>query len=97
MRGSRGTVEPAELSTRRLSMAFEPAIVRRGLISAVVVGTLLITINHGAAILEGDVSTVRLEQIVLTALVPYVVSVVSSVAAIRPIRLRGANSESRPG
>lgn len=88
-------IEPAELSTRRLAIAFEPAIVRRGLISSVVVGAVLITINHGTAILAGDVPAERLARMALTVVVPYVVSVVSSVAAIRPIRLRSANSGTR--
>lgn len=85
-----GALEPEPRATRRLAIAFEPAIVRRGLISSIVVGALLIAINHGSAIVEGDVSVARLERMALTVVVPYVVSVVSSVAAIRPARLRAA-------
>jgi hypothetical protein len=83
--------EPESCETRRLAIAFEPAIVRRGLASSIVVGTLLIAINHGSAILDGDVSVGRLERMALTLIVPYVVSVVSSVAAIRPMRLKAAS------
>lgn len=49
----------------------------------VVVGAILITINHGDAILRGDVDAARFARILLTLAVPYVVSTVSSVAAIR--------------
>jgi hypothetical protein len=49
----------------------------------VVVGAILITINHGDAILRGDVDGARLARILLTLAVPYVVSTVSSVAAMR--------------
>jgi predicted cation transporter len=83
-------------STRPLAIAFEPPIVRRGLISSVVVGTLLITINHGSAIVAGQLSTDRWVRMGLTVLVPYLVSVVSSVSTIRPIRLREANGDARP-
>ncbi len=48
-----------------------------------VVGAALLAINHGAAILHGDVSRNRLIQILLTLCVPYAVSTYSSVAAIR--------------
>lgn len=48
-----------------------------------VVGAILITINHGDAILRGDVDGARFARILLTLAVPYVVSTVSSVAAIR--------------
>jgi len=50
---------------------------------AVVVGAILIGINHGDAILRGDVSTTRLFKIALTVVVPYMVSTLSSVGAIR--------------
>ena len=50
---------------------------------ALVVGTALVAINHGDAILRGDVSPGRALRIVLTVLVPYCVSTYSSVSAIR--------------
>lgn len=49
----------------------------------VVVGAILITINHGDAILRGDVDGARFARILLTLAVPYIVSTVSSVAAMR--------------
>ncbi|MGE5192070.1 MAG: nitrate/nitrite transporter NrtS [Deltaproteobacteria bacterium] len=66
-----------------LQLAFERAVVRRALACAAVVGAVLITINHGHAILGGEVTTGRLVQMGLTLLVPYCVSTFSSVAAVR--------------
>ena len=51
-----------------------------------IVGAILITINHGDAILRGEVDGPRFARILLTLAVPYVVSTVSSVAAIRELR-----------
>lgn len=66
-----------------LRIARGPAVVRRALRYAVIVGALLITINHGDAILRGDVSLWRLFQMGLTVLVPYAVSTASAVSAIQ--------------
>ena len=49
----------------------------------VVVGGVLVLINHGDALWRGDVDRVRLLKMVLTPLVPYAVSTLSSVLAIR--------------
>ncbi len=64
-------------------LAFELRVVRRALGFAVVVGSVLIAINHGDAILAGDVSSGRWLKMGLTALVPYTVSTLSSVMAMR--------------
>lgn len=53
----------------------------RGLKFGVIVGTLLITINHGDAILAGDVNRGRLVKMMLTVLVPYLVSTFSTCGA----------------
>ena len=66
-----------------LRLAFQGSVVRRALAFAVVVGVVLIAINHGSALLEGDVSNGRLFRMALTVLVPYVVSTLSSVLALR--------------
>lgn len=66
-----------------LKLAAEPAIARRATIYAVVVGAVLIAINHGNSILHHDVSPGRLLRMALTVLVPYAVSTASSVGAIR--------------
>jgi len=65
-----------------LQAAFEWSVVKRALTCALVVGTVLISINHGDAILDGDVSGGRLARMGLTVLVPYCVSTYSSVAAM---------------
>jgi len=66
-----------------LRLAFEARVVRRALAFAVVVGSVLIVINHGDAILTGDVGPGRWLKMGLTVLVPYVVSTLSSVMAMR--------------
>ncbi len=58
-------------------------VVRRGIKYAVVVGILLLVINHGEAILHGDLTRGRLVQMGLTILVPFAVSTFSSVGALR--------------
>lgn len=73
-------------SRQWLQIARERPVVRRVSISAVIVGALLITINHGDALLAGDLSFGRLLKIGLTILVTYVVSTVSSVAVLRELR-----------
>ena len=61
-------------------LAMHPATVRRAFITAGMVGTVLIAINHGPAILAGEVTVGRIAQMCLTVVVPYVVSTVSSVS-----------------
>jgi hypothetical protein len=82
-----------------LKTAFEPRIVRRSLKYAAVVGTILITINHGNAILKGTVDGVRIFQMCLTVMVPYCVSTLSSLEAMRSIEGgagRAAGQADRP-
>ena len=71
-----------------LRLARQPSVVKRALKFAVVVGIVLISINHGDAILKGEVSHKRLFQMALTVMVPYIVSTLSSVQAMRE-RTRG--------
>ena len=66
-----------------IRLALRPSVVRRALKYAVVVGLILITINHSDAILGGQVDRARLLKMALTVLVPYVVSTLSSVGALR--------------
>ena len=65
------------------AVAVSGPVVRRALVYLVVVGSILVGINHGDAILRGDFDAIRLVKIVITPLVPYVVSTLSSVSAIR--------------
>ena len=66
-----------------LELATSRSIVRRALMYGLVVGAILITINHGDVILRGEVEADRYLKMVLTMLVPYTVSTLSSVQAMR--------------
>ncbi len=69
------------------------SVVKRGLKFAVVVGTILIAINHGDTIVSGELTTSSYVKMGLTVIVPYVVSVFSSVGALienRRVRARGS-------
>ncbi len=73
-----------------LSIATRPRVWRRALLYGLVVGAILIAINHGDALLRGDIDGVRVIKMTLTPLVPYVVSTLSSVGAIRNFEGRGS-------
>ncbi len=75
-----------------LQLAFCASVVRRALVYAVVVGAILISINHGDAILRGEIDTVRWLKMGLTVMVPYCVSTLSSVGAIRAARSVGGDT-----
>ncbi len=66
-----------------LALATSASVVRRATVVAIVVGTVLVAINHGDAIVRGDLSIGRLLRIALTVMVPYCVSTYSSVSALR--------------
>ena len=68
-----------------LDLAFQRSVVRRSLAYAIVVGAILILINHGEAILGGDVGTNRIVKMGLPVFVPYVVSTLSSIGAMRTL------------
>ena len=71
----------------RLVMFFDIAmrrdVVARALKVAAIVGTILVAINHGGALLAGEFAAERWLQVVLTYFVPYGVSTYSSVAALK--------------
>ena len=69
-----------------LSLCFTKRIVKRASLTALVVGATLIVINHGDALLSGQVDINRLFKIILTVLVPYIVSTVSSASTILSMR-----------
>jgi hypothetical protein len=68
-----------------LKTALYPRVVRRALMYAVCVGAILITINHGDALVRAEVDRTRLLKMLLTVMVPYLVSTLSSVGAIREL------------
>jgi len=66
-----------------LRVASQWSVVRRALRTMFVVGTILVAINHGDALVAGRIDGERVFKICLTLLVPYGVSTTSSVAALR--------------
>jgi len=76
-----------------LGLALSPRVVRRALLYAVVVGAILIAINHGDALLSGTVSAARWWKMGLTVLVPYTVSTLSSVGALRSMTAPSATRD----
>jgi hypothetical protein len=68
-----------------LTLCFTSPVMRRALWTALIVGTILILINHGNAILKGEVDLTRILQMCLTVIVPYIVSTVSSVSTLMSI------------
>ncbi len=66
-----------------LRLAGRSDVVVRALRTALLVGAILIAINHGDALLSGDVGPVQLGKMALTVLVPYCVSTYASVRALQ--------------
>jgi hypothetical protein len=77
-------------------LACTGSIVRRGLKFAVVVGAILIVINHGDAILSGQLSATNYVKMALTVVVPYMVSVFSSVGAMIEAHRAAASAPTVP-
>ena len=67
---------------RTLTLAVKPSIVMRGLKFSLVVGTILVLINHGDTLFTTGVSQTQIFQILLTYVVPYVVSSLSSIQSM---------------
>jgi hypothetical protein len=65
-----------------LTLCFTKPVMRRASCTALIVGTILILINHGNAILKGEVDLTRILQMSLTVMVPYIVSTISSVSTL---------------
>jgi hypothetical protein len=76
-----------------LALASSRGVVRRALLMAAVVGALLITINHGDALMRGELDATRMLKIGLTLLVPYCVSTYSSVGALRSVQRAAENAK----
>ena len=66
-----------------LAIAFAASVRRRAVKMMLVVGCILALINHGDALLTGSMTTTEWMKIVLTFAVPYCVSTIASVQAIR--------------
>jgi hypothetical protein len=66
-----------------LALALEKTVVRRACLCALIVGAIQVTINHGDALIQGNVTPSRVIRMILTMFVPYMVSTVSSVRAMQ--------------
>ena len=66
-----------------IRLVLRPDVIRRAFVYAVVVGAILIAINHGDRLLQGDLDARRGVKLVLTPLVPFFVSLLSSASALR--------------
>lgn len=66
-----------------IATACEPAVVRRSLRVALVVGTLLVAINYGDRALAGALGPADWVKMLLTYCVPYGVATFAAVQAIR--------------
>ncbi|RJP55787.1 MAG: hypothetical protein C4557_00780 [Anaerolineaceae bacterium] len=73
-----------------VTLCFSRPIVKRATLTALLVGAILTVVNHGDALLHGQVDGVRLFKIILTICVPYIVSTVSSASTI--LGMRGEKS-----
>ena len=69
-----------------IRLAFQISVIKRALKYALIVGFILTIINHGDAILAGQITPGRVLKILLTVMVPYVVSTLSSVGALMETR-----------
>ena len=78
-------IVPAQTFAEWCRLGCRGSVVRRGLKFALVVGTVLIAINHGDAILSGELTRTNYLKMALTVVVPYVVSVLSSVSAMADV------------
>ena len=67
----------------RLKLLLSPDIVARSLRISLVVGTILVLINHLDSIVAGAMNGVLAGKILLTYMVPYAVSSYSSYCALR--------------
>ena len=64
-------------------LVFKPSVVRRALVMGLIVGCVIAAINHGDRILSGSMAAPDWIRAAITFLVPYTVSTISSVLALR--------------
>jgi hypothetical protein len=74
------------------SLASRRDVVVRALKTALLVGIVLIAINHGDALLRGDVDSVRLLKMLVTFAVPYCVSTFASVSTLKNLAATAGSS-----
>ncbi len=64
-----------------LSLALDRETVRRSTKVGLIVGTVLVCINHGDALLAGNIDMNRAAKMILTYFVPYLISTYASLSA----------------
>lgn len=69
-----------------LQIAFRGTTIKRALKYTLFVGAILVTINHGDAILAQAIDSDRALRIALTITVPYIGSTIATVALVRAMR-----------
>jgi len=79
---------------KHLHTARQPEVIRTAMRFALIVGPILVFINHGNAIIGGTMDTTAWLQSALTMLVPYTVSTLSSVSAYHSCR-SGSDSDKK--
>jgi len=80
------TGSPAWSPRSWVAAARDPAVVRRSVRVALVVGTLLVSINYGDRALAGRLGCADWVKMFLTYLVPYGVATYAAVQALRSDR-----------
>ena len=76
-------VDMSDSKPNFFNLAVSGQVVRTAIKVSIVVGTILVFINQGSAIVRMSLSNENLLQALLTYLVPYCVSTYSSVRAIQ--------------
>jgi hypothetical protein len=74
-----------------IASLFDPEFISTGLKTALLVGSLLFLINHGPALLRGEMSRERWISVLLTYAMPYLVNVYGQYSyrlklSLQPIR-----------
>ena len=83
MKGQGSMARQGKLKIKKyVTLSIKPSIVKRGITFSIIVGTILISINHGDTILSGELTNTHIFKMVLTYFVPYFVSTLSSVQAL---------------
>lgn len=79
------TADGAAWSSARdaLRLALRPSTLRRTVVIAVIVGTLLSIVNQGDVLLRGDATTVTWLRVLANYLVPFCVSTAGFLSATR--------------
>ncbi|PSB23672.1 hypothetical protein C7B82_30775 [Stenomitos frigidus ULC18] len=76
-----------------ISSLFDPEFVSTGLKTAVFVGSLLFVINHGLALLRGEMNRERWISVIATYAMPYLVNVYGQYSYRRKLDGKGAAAD----